>query len=263
MSKEDTKPISHELAKVISLQQQYIKQHLGDSFDYLFSGRHAYKITSCHSFQPKAKVMSDQCFMRFLKKLAFEFDIKDNLGKLWNFQSHQFRHTVGCRLANLGIPLHIIQRYLGHESPRMTMVYAHIHDETLRKEIDRYHSEKVVNFSGEFVDLESNVLDGNDDLEWFKKNVQARALEHGYCARPIVLGICDIPGFDGCYNCPHWRTNKNFLPVLKSTLERTKNVLDQARTYGWNLQVDKNIPIKENLEKVIKALEKNNDQQKD
>jgi hypothetical protein len=92
-------------------------------------------------------------------------------------------------------------------------------------------------------------------LEWFKKTVQARALEHGYCARPKLLGDCDIPGFDGCYNCPHWRTNKNFLPVLKDTLERTDNVLNKARNCGWELQVKKNEPVKANLEKVIKSLE--------
>ena len=121
-------------------------------------------------------------------------------------------------------------------------------------------SERIVHVSKELMQwysasLEKKVLSSNDDLEWFQKNVQARALEHGYCARPKILGDCDIPGFDGCYNCPHWRTNKNFLPVLKDTLERTNNVLSKAKNCGWDLQVYKNIPIKENLEKVIKSLE--------
>jgi hypothetical protein len=137
----------------------------------------------------------------------------------------------------------------------MTQVYAHIFDETLRKEIDKYHESRVVNFQGENVKLEETILSSNDDLEWFKKNVQARALEHGYCARPKVLGDCDIPGFDGCYNCSHWRTNQNFLPILRDTLERTKKVLEKARNCGWELQVKKNEPIKHNLEQVIKSLE--------
>lgn len=138
------------------------------------------------------------------------------------------------------------------------MVYAHIHDEALRKEIEKYHESRVVNFQGETAELDETILSSNDDLEWFKKNVQARALEHGYCARPKVLGDCNIPGFDGCYNCPHWRTNKNFLPILKDTLERTNNVLEKARNCGWQLQVNKNTPIKENLDKVIKTLEADN-----
>jgi integrase/recombinase XerD len=259
MSKEDTKPISLELAKTIIEQQNYIKQYLYQDFEYLFCARQTGKHRDSNPFHPKAKVMNDNTFINFLKQLAEDFDIKDNSGKRWNFESHQFRHTVGTRMVNLGVPLHIIQRYLGHESPQMTMVYAHIHDETLRKEVEKYHELKVVNFQGETAELDETILSSNDNLEWFKKNVQARALEHGYCARPKVLGDCDIPGFDGCYNCPHWRTNKNFLPILKSTLERTNNVLNKAQSYGWELQVHKNTPIKDNLEKVIKTLEAGND----
>lgn len=247
MSKENTKPISPELAKVIQEQQQYIRQHLGEKFEYLFCARETGKYRDKNPFHPRPKIMGDSSFIKFLKDLAENFDIKDSSGKRWNFQSHQFRHTVGTRMVNLGVPLHIIQRYLGHTSPAMTMVYAHIHDETLRIEVEKYHESRVVNFQGETAELEETVLSSDDDLEWFKKNVQARALEHGYCARPKVLGDCDIPGFDGCYNCPHWRTNKNFLPILRETLERTLQVLDKAQKYGWQLQINKNKPIKINL----------------
>lgn len=250
MKKEHTKPISLELAKVIQEQQQYIKNELGEQFLYLFCGRTRFS----SAFVPEAKLMSGQSFTRHLKKLAEEFDIKDSFGKRWNFQSHQFRHTVGTRMINAGVPQHIIQKYLGHECADMTMVYAHVHDETLRKEIDKYHESTVVNFQGETVELEKSVLASNDDLDWFKRNVLAMALPHGYCGRPKILGYCDLPP-ESCYSCPHWRTNKNFLPVLKDTLERTNNVFNKAQSCGWELQSAKNKPIKENLEKVIDTLE--------
>jgi integrase len=250
MKQEDIIPISVELAEVIKEQQQYIKNYFGDKFSYLFCSRKRAK-----EFHPIPEVIASRAFINSLKKLAEECEIRDRSGKIWNFQSHQFRHTVGTRMINNGVPQHIIQRYLGHQTPDMTSVYAYIFDETLRKKIEKYHESTVVNFQGETVDLEETILSSNDDLEWFKKNVQARALEHGYCARPKLLGDCDISGFDGCYNCPHWRTNKSFLPILKNTLERTKNVLEKAQNCGWQLQVHKNTPIKENLEKVIKTLE--------
>ncbi|NJN13835.1 MAG: tyrosine-type recombinase/integrase [Richelia sp. RM1_1_1] len=259
MKKEHTKPISNELVKVIQEQQTYIKKIFGDSFIYLFCGRARPTTGRNEEFTPEPKLMKSRSFIGYLKRLAEKFEIKDNSGNIWNFQSHQFRHTVGTRMINAGVPQYIIQRYLGHESPKMTMVYAHIHDHTLRKEIEKYHESRVVNFQGEASELDETILSSNNDLEWFKKNVQARALEHGYCARPKVLGNCDISGFDGCYNCPHWRTNKNFLPVLKDTLERTNNVLQKAKNCGWKLQVNKNTPIKDNLEKVIKSLEEDND----
>ena len=163
-------------------------------------------------------------------------------------------------MINAGVPQHIVQRYLGHTSPTMTAVYAHIYDETLKKEVAKYHGTRVVDIVGETIELEHYPLENDEALEWFKKNVQARALEHGYCARPRVLGDCDIPGFDGCYNCPHWRTNRNFLPILKDTLERTIQVLDKAQKYGWQLQINKNKPLKDNLERVIRSLESDNNE---
>ncbi len=246
MNDENTIPISQELARVILEQQKETKKEWGNNIHYLFPTPKP---------QGKGKPMSYTTFAQHLKRLIVDRDIRDKHGNLYNLTFHQFRHTVGTSMINKGVPLHIIQRYLGHTSPEMTLKYAHIHDETLRKEIEKYHETQVVNFQGETAELEDTVLASGDDLEWFKKTVQARALEHGYCARPKLLGDCDIPGFDGCYNCPHWRTNKNFLPVLKDTLQRTENVLSKARNCGWELQVKKNEPVKTNLEKVIKSLE--------
>lgn len=250
MKKEHTIPISVELAKVIQEQQDYIRQYLPDNFEYLFC-----RFAKGGTQKPVPQVFQAQTFTYHLNKIAKKYNIKDASGKRWHFQSHQFRHTVGTRMINSGVPQHIVQKYLGHETPEMTMTYAHIHDQTLRKEIEKYHESRVVNFQGETVELEETILSSNSDLEWFKKNVQARALEHGYCARPKVLGDCDIPGFDGCYNCPHWRTNKNFIPILQDTLERTNKVLEKARNCGWELQVKKNEPIQHNLERVIASLE--------
>jgi hypothetical protein len=109
----------------------------------------------------------------------------------------------------------------GETTSSQTGTYCGVLDLDLTPEdyLEKYHESIVVNFQGETVELEETILSSNDDLEWFKKNVQARALEHGYCGRPNILGDCDIPGFDGCYSCSHWRTNKNFLPILRDTLE--------------------------------------------
>ncbi|MEM6402772.1 MAG: tyrosine-type recombinase/integrase [Cyanobacteria bacterium P01_D01_bin.116] len=250
MKKEGLIPISKELVSVIKEQQESVTNEWGENQKYLFIVPKPYG---------KGQVISPSHYAKVLNNMAYEKNICDINGRLWRFQSHQFRHTVGTKMINMGVPIAVIMRYLGHESPEMTMIYARLHDETLRKEIEKYHASKVVNFQGEAAELGKTTLSSNDDLEWFKKNVQGRALEHGYCARPKVLGDCDIPGFDGCYNCPHWRTNKNFLPVLQDTLKRTNNVLQKAQNYGWQLQINKNIPIRNNLEKVIKSLEEDND----
>jgi integrase/recombinase XerD len=247
-SKQHTIPANNDLVDLIRVQQKQVRDEFGDTYLYLFPSERV-------QTKEMVKSVSSSAYNQAIKKLIYNNNIRDNNENLWAFSSHQCRHTLATSMINDGVPQHIVQRFLGHESPTMTQFYAHIHDKTLRDQIEKYHDFRVVNFQGETVELETTILSSNDDLEWFKKNVQARALEHGYCARPKVLGDCDIPGFDGCYNCPHWRTNKNFLSILQDTLKRTNTVIEKAQNCGWELQVKKNEPIKHNLEKVIKSLE--------
>jgi len=108
---ETTIPISVELSKVIQEQQNYIRQNLNENYEYLFAPELIILINLFLSL--KLCILN---LYRKSKRLAQKFDIKDNFGKAWNFQSHQFRHTVGTRMINNGVPMHIIQRYLGHTS---------------------------------------------------------------------------------------------------------------------------------------------------
>ena len=252
MTKEDTKPISLELAKVIQEQQQYIKYNL-PGYSYLFSARNSGGKGGNITFVPKAKVMSLASFTGFLKRLAKEYNISDNLGNVWDFQSHQFRHTVGTRMINSGVPQHIIQRYLGHESPEMTSVYAHIHDQTLKQEIAKYHDSRVVNIAGEIVESTTPELDNNLDLHLLKKKVLAQSLPNGSCARPIVLGEC--PHANACLTCGDFRTTLEFLDQHKAQLEETEKLVKNAEEKGWKRHAEMNIKIKDNLKKIITSLE--------
>ena len=251
MKSETTLPISTELAAVIQEQQKYIKEYLGDKFEYLFCGREARK-----DFFPKPSVMSRESFIKFLKDLAVQFNIKDNSGKLWNFQSHQFRHTVGTQMINNGVPQHIIQRYLGHTSPTMTSVYAHIHDKTLKKEITKYHDSRVINVAGEMVKSSTPELDNDLDLHLLKKKVLAQALPNGSCARPIVLGEC--PHANACLTCGDFRTTLEFLDQHKSQLEETEKLVKNAEENGWKRHAEMNTKVKGNLQKIIATLESGN-----
>lgn len=255
MDKEATLPISQELAMVIQEQQHYILDNLGKEFNYLFCAKqNPRNKQEGKYFQPKPAIMRDDSFIKFINDLAEEYNIRDSTSKRWHFQSHQFRHTVGTRMINNGVPQYIVQRYLGHESATMTSVYAHIHDETLKREIEKYHETRVINIAGQVVELERSCIGRDEDMEWFKKTVLAMALPHGWCSRPKLLGHCNLPP-NSCLNCVHLRTNKNFLEIFKDELKRTNEVLAKARRYGWEVQVRMNEPIKANLEKMIAALE--------
>lgn len=249
MKQETTLPISIELSRVIQEQQAYIREHFGEDYQYLFCARQAGR-----KFIPQPRVMNDQSFIGFLKQLAERFGICDNSGKKWNFQTHQFRHTVGTRMINNGVPQHIVQRYLGHQSPQMTAVYAHIHDATLRKEIDKYLNTKVVNINGEVIESLNPELDNDADLQWMKKKVLAETLSNGYCGLPAQL-TCSKG--NACLTCGDFRTTIEFLDQHKEHLERTEKVLKVAEANGWHRQFQVNRDVKKSLENIITTLEGN------
>src|SRR5699024_12071485 len=82
--------------------------------------------------------LKQETFRVELNKLAYEQNIVDNLGEIYRFNAHAFRQTVGTRMINNGVPQHIVQKFLGHESPEMTSRYAHIFDESLKNEFTKF-----------------------------------------------------------------------------------------------------------------------------
>lgn len=249
MKKDHTISISRELTGVIQKQQKYIKNNLDSSFEYLFCGRHMTK-----RFMPLNKPMNPKAFTGFLKRLITTNNICTAAGKHWNLTAHQFRHSVGTRMINNGVPQHIVQRYLGHNSPNMTATYAHLFDSTLKKEIAEYHG-RTVNISGQVLSAENPELE-TSDLQWFKRNVHAQALPNGSCARPIIKGDC--PHANACLTCGDFRTTVEFLDQHKEQLEQTEQIIEKAKVNNWQRQVEMNDKIKTNLENIISSLESDN-----
>ncbi len=251
MKKDHTISISKELGAVIQDQQNYIKNNLNSSFEYLFCGRSA----GTERFIPQNKPINPDVFTDYLKRLCTTNNICDVSGKAWNLTSHQFRHSVGTRMINNGVPQHIIQRFLGHETPNMTATYAHTFDSTLKKEIAKYHG-KTINISGQVVSSENPELE-TSDLQWFKRNVQAQALPNGSCARPIIKGQC--PHANACLTCGDFRTTLEFLDHHKEQLEQTEKIIEKAKANNWQRQVEMNEQVKTNLQNIISSLEFDND----
>ncbi|WP_017662783.1 tyrosine-type recombinase/integrase [Baaleninema simplex] len=249
MKKEITIPISREVARVIQEQRRYIQSHIPRhlGFDYLFTANGGVKHPD---FNPVPKVMERRTLPRYLNQLAKRHNICDETGEIWHFQTHQFRHTVGTRMINNGVPQHIVQRYLGHESPQMTATYARIHDQTMKEEVAKFRG-KVVNIAGEIV--EPNDVEADDaDLQWVKKNVQAQALPNGSCALPAISQGC--PHANACLTCTHFRTTAEYLGDHHRQLEQTQAIIAKAKSNGWQRQVEMNEKVKGNLESIIAGL---------
>ena len=122
----------------IQAQQEEIHAAWGQSCAYLFP-----------SPQSPLRPHKQQSFRRALNMWAIEHHICDRNAKVWRFQAHQFRHTVGMRLLNNDVPLDVISRLLGHHSLTMTQVYASVRGARLREVLERASlKRRTVNYRG-------------------------------------------------------------------------------------------------------------------
>ncbi len=243
MKKEHRIPLSNEIVAVFQEQQRVVREEQSPDCKYLFPG-----VSRANKSQP----MRQKYFSYALNKLAYEKQICDANGRIFRFQSHQFRHTVGTRMINSGVPHHIVQRYLGHELPEMTNRYAHLHDETMRREFEKY-ARTLINAEGKRTELTSATV----DLEWFKRNILGQALPNGTCFLPIAAGAC--PHANACLTCTHFRTDVRFLDQHRIQLEETRRILAKARESNWTRQIEMNERVERNLERIILVLEPSND----
>jgi integrase/transposase-like protein len=270
---EHSVPIRLEVAAVIQEQQQYIRKNLGAKFSCLFcetEGSTWFRASSQHNkhliplevnyFTPIPNEINPNTFRGYLRHLAKDKNIRYTSGEIFPLgEAHRFRHTKGTDMINNGVPIEQVKRYLGHGSFAMTMVYAHVLDETLRKNVEKYwDGGKVINVAGEIVESGNPDLE-TADMQWFKKNILAQALPNGYCGRPLVKGPC--PHANACLTCGDFRTTKEFLGIHKKELEHTEKVLEKAKTHGWQRQVEMNEGVKKNLESIIQSLQSESNEQ--
>lgn len=237
MKKDHSIPVSREVVSVIQEQQREVLATRGQATRWLFPN-------------PKDQPVKQYVLMRALNMLSYRRNICDASGQPYHFQSHQFRHSVGTRMINSGVPQHIVQHYLGHESPEMTDRYAHLHDQTMKEAFAEFRG-KVVDISGRVIEQHSAV--DSSDLQWVKKHVLAQALANGRCALPLVAGEC--PHANACLTCVHFRTDASFLLMHKAQLQTTQQLIHVSRANGWVRQTEMNERVEANLQKIITVLE--------
>jgi hypothetical protein len=238
MRKEHHVPISRELALAIKEQQAHVRERFpGQARPYLFMTRRG---------QPYKR----GSLAVIINSVARRHDIRGSDGQPFWFRSHGFRHRVGTSMINNGVPQHIVQRFLGHESPQMTSVYAHIMDRTLKRAIEDYHARKV-DISGT---ISANAgASVPEDALVLKRNVQAQALPNGQCHLPVQAGPC--PHANACLTCGHFRSTARFLPVLRQQLADAERMVAWAQENDARRVLEMNERVAANLRKMIAALE--------
>ncbi|MCA1706118.1 MAG: tyrosine-type recombinase/integrase [Actinobacteria bacterium] len=243
ISAEQLIPLSAKAATTIRAQQAHVLGRWPQGSPWLFPG-----ITkNPDGTRPYAHgSLSHQ-----LGNWQARIDVRDEAGQQVRVHAHQFRHTVGTRLINSGVPQHVIQKLLGHASPRMTARYAQIHDHTIRDAFQRYCDQRV-NTGGERLDFDPDALTA--DAEWVKHNL-ARvrdSLANGYCGRPPQQH-CPHP--NACLTCPDFQTTPEFLDVHRRQADSNRRLIARAETNGQFRLVENFRQVQASLERIIPALE--------
>ena len=259
---EHSVPIRAEVAGIVQTQQEYIREHLGEEFNYLFCttknpyyfekyGQAANKFPLDY-FEPVPKIIRQGVLRGYLHLLANIKQIEGEDGQVFPLSKiHQFRHTKGTELINNGVGIEYVKRYLGHHSFAMTLRYAHIHDQTLKEQVKESWSEgKIVNISGELIDTNPE-LDNADNYQ-FKKGILGEVLANGYCALPARLACSKG---NACLQCGDFRTTLEFIEQHKEHRDRTQKALSVAKANNWQRQIQVNEDVLNNLNNIINSLE--------
>jgi integrase len=240
---EQLVPLSAKAAAAISDQQAYVHERWPEGSPWLFPG--------LASNRDGSKPYSHSNFTRQLVRWEKTIDLRDQAGRPVRVTGHQFRHTLGTRLINSGVPQHVVQRLLGHASPNMTGHYAKVHDSTVRDAFDRYQSQRV-NIVGEQVGYDPDSPTAG--AEWVKQNLNRvrDSLPNGYCARPAQQ---ECPHPSACLTCPDFQTTPEFLEVHRRQAATNRRLIAQADSRGQFRLAENLRHVQANLERIIPALE--------
>lgn len=156
-----------------------------------------------------------------LRTLSELIQISDTHGhRVQLSRTHRFRHTRLTRLAELGLPVHVLQRYAGHATPTMTMHYIAARDEHAEHAEHAFLATAKLRADGTRVALSS---EDHDSLHLFRS--ADRILPNGWCMLP-PLQTC-AKG-NACLTCSVFVTDTTHSSALRRQLSETADLIDRA-----------------------------------
>jgi integrase len=138
---------------------------------------------------------------------------------------HQLRHTLATQLINRGMSLEAIAKLLGHRSPRMTLVYARISNDSVAEQYFRATQAVEVTGGAHVVDEEARLL----------ARSHPRLLANGHCTRPPQLD-CSYQTI--CEGCGFFETGPEFIPILRRQKDNAVEQADFERSHIFQELID-------------------------
>ena len=214
----DTILVDEEIVAIIRAQQQWAARFLTASQSPVTSPE--YLFLAARNNRNGDRPYSASRLRTLLKQLARRLDVHDTTGAVVDFnRTHRFRHTKATSLLNAGVPLHVVQRYLGHLSPEMTMIYAKTLASTHEAEFLRYRK-----LTADARELGTDPRDLYDMLQLDKRT--DRILPNGWCLLPPPQSCSKG---NACLTCDKFATDATFLPELTTQQARTQQLIGQRR----------------------------------
>jgi integrase len=208
-----------EVVAIIREQQQWAQRYFAEHSAPGTTPKYLFLATKMN--RNGDRPYTDRTLRSLLTELAARLDVRDSTGAVVDFnRTHRFRHTVATSLLNSGVPLHVLQRYLGHLTPTMSMTYAQTLQSTAEREFLRYR--KV---TADARDLEIDPQDLYDMLALDRRT--DRILPNGWCLLPPRQS-CNKG--NACLTCDKFATDATFLPELRTQRARTGQLIDERRT---------------------------------
>jgi len=204
--------VEQEVIEIVAEQQRWLVDQIGlenPDTPYLFVSRQ----NNAFGTRPYSSHNIRHVFKEFVTAVGLR---EADGTPLRLSQTHRFRHTKATSLINLGVPLHVVQRYMGHTNPEMTMHYAQTLDSTAKAEFLKY---RKVTTQGR----ESSVrADDLYDLMALDRRTD-RILPNGWCTLPPAKS-CDKG--NACLSCDLFVTDKSFLGVHEGELISTESLIE-------------------------------------
>ena len=207
----DTILVDAEVVAVIEEQQQWVRERFpARQPRFLFLQR----LANVHGTKPYGR----SNYGAVLRKFSAQAVIVDSAGRLVRLShTHRFRHTKLTRLAELGLPVHVLQRYAGHTNPTMSMHYVARREE---------HAEQAFLATRKFRADGTRVVFSQEDHDGMHLFDRAdRFLPNGYCLLP-PLQSCEKG--NACLTCGVFVTDDTHLATLQRQLEETRALIERT-----------------------------------
>ncbi len=232
-------PITQDVAAVILAQRAWVKQHYTPSENphgWLFPASKKRRNYKTQQRFLLGNPLKSDAVREALNRFANRCQIQNEQGEIFHFKLHAFRHTKAVELINNGMSLVLVQHWMAHASPEMTLIYAKILDETMRKAWEKTVELGIVQFN----DGKPEYVPGKKLLPMAGANTfdPGRVRDHrqnvkmalGSCLKTakIVCKFVELP----CFHCPAYVLTLDDLPALEAYEQQILERIEVGKQAG-------------------------------